>query len=310
VSRVGVLKQCSPGLIESHEFPLWMRAVGVSNRRPHCLDRTREQRPAGPSRARQRARGHGVRLIINSPSTTDEVADMAFNSLQDLYHHKLQIMADAEQQEIQALPRLAQEVRNEQLRQALQQHLQQTQQQAQQIQQLAQQGSHSVQDGHSHRCESMHALIQEAQQTLQQIQDPDARDAFIIAAAQAVEHEEIAAYGTLHSWAQELGRQQDAQLLEQILNQEKQADQLLTQTAESRVNQQAKQGDRQVPLNAQSESSSGQRQGSRTGATGTSSSTSAGMNAGMNASGSDVGADMSSGQNASASRSGSSRKDR
>lgn len=230
---------------------------------------------------------------------------MAFNSLQDLYYHKLQIMADAEQQELQALPKLAQEVRNEQLRQALQSHLQQTQQQAQQVQQLAQQGKHNDQGSHSHRCESMHALIQEAQQMLPQIQDSDARDAFIIAAAQSVEYEEIAAYGTLHAWAQELGRQQDAQMLEQILNQEKQADQKLTQTAESRVNQQAKQGEREVPLNSRNEAGSSQRQGSRTGATGTSSSTSAGMNA----SGPGT-SEMDRGKNASGSRSGSSRQNR
>lgn len=233
---------------------------------------------------------------------------MAFNSLQDLYQHKLQIMADAEQQELQALPKLMQNVRSEQLRQALQAHLQQTQQQAQQIQQLAQQGAHADQGSHSHECKSMHALIQEAQQTIPQIQDADARDAFIIAAAQAVEHEEIAAYGTLHAWAQELGRQQDAQVLEQILNQEKYADQQLTQTAESRVNQQARQGDRQVPLSSRSEPGSSQRQGSRTGATGTSSSTSAGANAGMSASGSTGSSDPNSGRNASSSRSTSSRE--
>lgn len=231
---------------------------------------------------------------------------MTFNSLQDLYQHKLQIMADAEQQELQALPQLAQEVRNEHLRQALQSHLQQTQQQAQQLQQLTQQGRHSDQGSHSHQCKPMQALIQEAQQMIPQIKDADARDAFIIAAAQAMEHEEIAAYGTLHAWARELGRDQDAQLLEQVLNQEKQSDQKLTQTAESRVNQQAKQGEREVPLNARSESSSSQRQGSRTGATGTSSTTSAG--AGMSASGSDRNVDVNGEPNASGSRPGGSRR--
>ena len=78
-----------------------------------------------------------------------------------------------------------------------------------------------------------------AQQMVGQIQDADARDAFVIGAAQAVEHHEIAAYGTARAWAEQLGRNDDANVLDDILNQEKQTDTMLTQLAERQVNQQA-----------------------------------------------------------------------
>jgi ferritin-like metal-binding protein YciE len=165
---------------------------------------------------------------------------MPVNSLQDLYQQKLQMILDAEQQGLQAYPQMLGMVQHQELRQAMQTHMQQTQQQVQQLQQLAQQGGQSMQGGQP--CVSMQALIQEAQQVLGQIQDPDTRDAFLICSAQAIEHHEIAAYGTARAWARELGRDQDVQVLEQILDQEKQTDALLTQLAERRVNQEAAQG--------------------------------------------------------------------
>ena len=164
---------------------------------------------------------------------------MPVDSLQDLYQQKLQMILDAEQQGLQAYPQMLEMVQHQELRQAMQTHMQQTQQQVEQLQQL-QQGGQSMQGGQ--RCISMQALIQEAQQMVAQIQDPDTRDAFLIGAAQAIEHHEIAAYGTARAWARELGRQQDVQVLEQILDQEKQTDALLTQLAERRVNQEAAQG--------------------------------------------------------------------
>ena len=175
---------------------------------------------------------------------------MPIDSLQDLYQQKLQLILDAEQQGLQAYPRLMELVQNAELRQSVQTHMQQTQQQVQQLQQLFGQSGQSAQ---GQTCASMQALIQEAQQIAGQIQDPDTRDAFLIGAAQAIEHHEMAAYGTARAWAQQLGRQQDVQVLEQILQQEKQTDDLLTGLAERRVNQQAAQGDRQVPLGAGSE---------------------------------------------------------
>jgi ferritin-like metal-binding protein YciE len=164
---------------------------------------------------------------------------MPVDSLQDLYQQKLQMILDAEQQGLQAYPQMLEMVQHQELRQAMQTHMQQTQQQVEQLQQL-QQGGQSTQGGQ--RCVSMQALIQEAQQLVQQVQDPDTRDALLICSAQAIEHHEIAAYGTARAWARQLGRDQDVRVLEQILDQEKQTDTLLTQLAERRVNQEAAQG--------------------------------------------------------------------
>jgi ferritin-like metal-binding protein YciE len=180
---------------------------------------------------------------------------MQINSLQDLYETKIQLIADAEQQALKAYPRLLQEVQNQQLRQALQTHMQQSERQLEQVRQLSQQSGKKSQQ---QTCASMQALIHEAQQMLGQIQDPDAKDAFLVGAVQAMEHHEIAAYGTARSWAQKIGRDEDASLLNNILNEEKQTDDKLTRIAEQGLNQQAAQADREVPLNAQSESGGAQ----------------------------------------------------
>jgi ferritin-like metal-binding protein YciE len=190
---------------------------------------------------------------------------MPVDSLQDLYQQKLQMILDAEQQGLQAYPQMLGMVQHPELRQSLQTHMQQTQQQVQQLQRIAPQGGGSMQ---AQRCVSMQALVQEAQQMVGQIQDPDTRDAFLIGAAQAMEHHEIAAYGTARAWAQQLGREQDVQVLEQILDQEKQTDALLTQLAERRVNQEAAQGDREVPMGAQREMGSQGSQGAQAGTPG------------------------------------------
>ncbi|HUQ79800.1 MAG TPA: DUF892 family protein [Gemmatimonadaceae bacterium] len=178
---------------------------------------------------------------------------MPVNSLDDLYTQKLQLILDAEQQALQAYPQVMQMAQHDELRQALQTHMDQTRQHVQQLQPLMQQGG----GGQQQTCMSMQALIHEAQQLIGQIQDPDTRDAFLIGAAQAMEHHEIAAYGTARSWAQELGRDEDVEVLERILDQEKQTDSLLTELAERRVNREASEGatrgDREVPMRAGSD---------------------------------------------------------
>jgi len=86
---------------------------------------------------------------------------------------------------------------------------------------------------------------------LPNIHDPDTRDAFIIGAQQAIEHHEIAAYGTARTWAQQLGLDDDADLLQQTLDEEGKADKMLSQIAEQSVNQQASQGaDREVGISS------------------------------------------------------------
>ena len=171
---------------------------------------------------------------------------MPATSLQDLYAQKLQLLLDAEQKGLSAMPQLVQQVHNEQLRAALQKHHRETEQQVQRLQQLIGKRK-SGQSMQNNECISMRALIQEAQTLLPNIQDPDTIDAFIIGAQQGVEHHEIAAYGTARTWAQQLGFDEDADLLQESLDEEGEADKMLTQIAERSVNEHASQGsDREV----------------------------------------------------------------
>jgi ferritin-like metal-binding protein YciE len=147
------------------------------------------------------------------------------------------------------MPQLAQRVQNQELRDALENHHRQTQQHVKRLQQLAQQRAQGPENTPANGCISMRALIEEAQTILPTIEDPDTIDAFIIGAQQAIEHHEIASYGTARTWAQELGYDEDADLLQQTLDEEGEADELLTQIAERRVNREASQGaDREVGI--------------------------------------------------------------
>ncbi len=163
---------------------------------------------------------------------------MALNSMQDLVVYKLQAIYDAEQQALQAYPQIVQAVTSPELKQGLQAHMEQTQQQVQRLEQIFQQLG---QQPGGQPCTSMQGLIQEGQQLIQQGGAPEVLDAAIIGAAQAIEHHEIAAYGTARTLAQQLGMQEAAQLLEQTLDEEKQTDAQLTQLAEQNVNQKAQQ---------------------------------------------------------------------
>ena len=161
---------------------------------------------------------------------------MPLNSMQDLAVHKLQLIYDAENQALQAYPQIVGAVSSPELQHGLQQHMEQTQNQVQRLEQIFQQLG---QTPGGQTCISMQGLIQEAQQLIQEGGAPEVLDAAIIGAAQAIEHHEIAAYGTARTIAQQLGMNEAAQLLEQTLDEEKQTDARLTQLAEQSVNQKA-----------------------------------------------------------------------
>lgn len=161
---------------------------------------------------------------------------MPMNSMQDLAMQKLQMIYDAENQALQAYPQMVSAISSPQLKQAFEQHMQETQQQVQRLEQLFQQMG---QQPTGKTCTSMKGLIQEGQQIIQEGGAPEVLDAAILAAAQAIEHHEIAAYGTARTMAQQLGMQDAAQVLEQTLEEEKRTDSLLTQIAEQNVNQRA-----------------------------------------------------------------------
>ena len=163
---------------------------------------------------------------------------MPANSLQDLYVEKLQDLLSAEQQILEALPQMLQKTSHPQLRKAFETHLAQTREQETRVRRLLEQSG----AGEGTKCEAMAGIIREGQMTMREVTDAEALDALLIAAAQSVEHYEMAGYGTARTWAREIGREQDAQILQQTLDEEGETDKLLTQIAESRVNRDALEG--------------------------------------------------------------------
>jgi len=164
---------------------------------------------------------------------------MAIESLRDLYLEELKDTYNAEQQILKALPKMEDAASHDELQRAFREHRQQTEEHVRRIERIF--GSLDEKP-RGRRCRGMEGIIDEGEEMLKDAKDGDTRDAALIAAAQRVEHYEIAAYGTLRSYARQLGRNQDADLLQQTLDEEGQTDQRLTQIAESRVNPDAASG--------------------------------------------------------------------
>jgi len=160
------------------------------------------------------------------------------NSLRDLYIEALNDLYDAEQQITRALPLMAQAASHPELRQAFEEHLRQTEGQ---IRRLDQVFSSLGQAPGGKPCRGVAALIEEAQEKIQRGGDADTLDAFLIAAAQKVEHYEIAGYGTARTWAVHMGDMENAELLQQTADEEGETDRRLTRMAEARVNREAMQ---------------------------------------------------------------------
>jgi ferritin-like metal-binding protein YciE len=151
----------------------------------------------------------------------------------DLFVHTLQDIYYAEHQITKALPDMIAKATDPQLKQAFQNHLGETQQQIKLVEQVFRQHGHEPKEV---TCPAINGIIDEAQDIAGDVADKDVLDAALIAAAQAVEHYEITRYGTLVAWAKQLGRQDCATILQQILDQEKSTDEKLNAIAESKVN--------------------------------------------------------------------------
>ena len=157
-------------------------------------------------------------------------------SLDDLFVHTLQDIYYAEQQISKALPKMISKVANPDLKRGLQDHLGQTKNHVTRVEQVFRLHNESPK---AVTCPAIDGILEEADQILGDAKDSDVLDAAAAAAAQAVEHYEIARYGTLIAWARELGRDDCATILEQTLDEEKAADLRLTEVAEARLNRQA-----------------------------------------------------------------------
>jgi ferritin-like metal-binding protein YciE len=157
-------------------------------------------------------------------------------SLKDLLVEQLQDLYDAEYQLTAALPKMAEAATNTQLHSAFTSHLTQTEGHIRRLEQVFQ----SMGERPTRKpCKAMKGLVEEGDEVMKEDANPDVRDAALIAAAQRVEHYEIAAYGTVRTFAQELGLDSVADLLQQTLDEEGDADRKLTQIAQRRVNEKA-----------------------------------------------------------------------
>lgn len=157
-------------------------------------------------------------------------------NLQDLYVSELRDLASVETQIIEALPKMAKKAENRQLKQALQEHLEETKQQRDRIEKIFKR----LDKGQSGKvCKAMRAILEEGEDMVEEAKEADVRDATIIAAAQKVEHYEISGYGTVATYAEQLGFSEDHDLLSETLAEEKEADEKLNKIAKGMVNQEA-----------------------------------------------------------------------
>jgi len=167
---------------------------------------------------------------------------MHFQSLDDVLVEQLADLLDAEKQLVEALPKMAAAAAEPKLREAFEEHLHETRDHVNRLQEITGQLGKQVP---SETCKAMRGIIAEGQEIISATGDPMAKDAALIAAAQRVEHYEIAGYGTARTLADQLGYGDAKDLLDQTLDEESSADKLLTKIAtggmmKAGVNQKAK----------------------------------------------------------------------
>jgi ferritin-like metal-binding protein YciE len=158
---------------------------------------------------------------------------MELQSLQDLYIEQLKDIYNAENQLIKALPKMAKAASDPNLQSAFTEHLEQTKGHAQRLEQIFEKLGASPR---GKKCKAMEGLIEEGKETMEEEGEPTVLDAGLIAAAQRVEHYEIAAYGTVRTYAKTLGDDEAAELLQQTLDEEGETDKKLTGLAERLIN--------------------------------------------------------------------------
>jgi ferritin-like metal-binding protein YciE len=160
---------------------------------------------------------------------TKTMEDLFFDGVKDIYYAERKIVA--------ALKKMIRGAKAEELKSAFGKHLQETEDQ---IERLVQVFEILGKPAGGKTCPAIDGILEEGQEILEEFKESPALDAGLLAAAQAVEHYEIARYGTLKSWALQLGHKDIAQLLEQTLSEEMKTDQALSQLAETKVNREGK----------------------------------------------------------------------
>jgi ferritin-like metal-binding protein YciE len=160
----------------------------------------------------------------------------AVKTMDDLFLHLLKDMYHAEKQVLKALPRMAKNTESPELKKAFETHLKETEGQVQRLEKVFDLMGKKAQ---GKPCAAMEGLVEEGKEAIDEIEDAEVLDAALLAGAQAVEHYEISRYGTLIAWAKQIGLNDAVKLLDQNLQEEKNADKLLNDLALGAVNRQA-----------------------------------------------------------------------
>ena len=158
---------------------------------------------------------------------------MKLESLHDLYLSELSDLYSAEKQIIKALPKMIEKTQSAELRQALEDHLEETKGHVERLEEVFEMHGESPE---RQKCKGMEGVLEEGDELVGKDATPAVRDAAIISAGQRVEHYEMAGYGTVRTWAQQLGHEKAAAVLQQTLDEEIAADEKLTKIANNRVN--------------------------------------------------------------------------
>ena len=172
---------------------------------------------------------------LNRPEA-QEAWTMAEKKLNDLFLDTLKDIYFAERQILKNLPKMAKAAKSEELKKAFLTHRDQTEQHVERLQEVFEIIGCRPQ---AKTCEAIKGILEEGEEIMEEYTGSEALDAGLLAAAQAVEHYEMSRYGTLKTWAGQLGLKNAVSLLDETLQEEKQTDALLSSLAESSVNQEA-----------------------------------------------------------------------
>ena len=164
---------------------------------------------------------------------------MKLESLETLYIEELRDIYNAESQLLKALPKMAKAASSPELKQAFKEHLEQTEEHVERLDEIFEKLDKKPT---GKTCVAMKGLIEEGSEIMKEEGEEHVLDAGLIAAAQKVEHYEIASYGTVRTWAEMLGEEDAAELLQQTLDEEGETDKRLTELAEEIVNVEAAAG--------------------------------------------------------------------
>jgi ferritin-like metal-binding protein YciE len=158
------------------------------------------------------------------------------NGLNELFHETLKDIFYAEKQILKALPKMAKKANSSELKQAFETHREQTEGHVERLEKVFEMMGKPAR---GKTCDAIIGIVEEGKEIMDEFGDSEALDAGLLAAAQAVEHYEISRYGTLKTWADQLGMKDAANLLDETLSEEKETDSLLTKLARQKINRKA-----------------------------------------------------------------------